>query len=125
MSQDASAKRAVPRRRLLVSAVIGTIVLLIVFALVALTITPVKYDIVVGEVAPATITSSRDITDEITTEAQRQDAREAVSAVYARDPGVTTLAEESISGYMRRRRCRRRACRMNMSHSSLETAVTG
>lgn len=99
MSQDASAKRAVPRRRLLVSAVIGTIVLLIVFALVALTITPVKYDIVVGEVAPATITSSRDITDEITTEAQRQDASEAVSAVYARDPGVTTLAEESISGY--------------------------
>ncbi len=99
MSQDTSAKRAAPKRRLLVSAVIGTIVLLIVFGLVALTITPVKYDIAVGEVAPATITSSRDITDEISTEAERQEAREAVSAIYARDAGVTALAKENISGY--------------------------
>ena len=99
MSQNTSAKWAVPRRRLLVSAVIGTIVLLIVFGLVALTITPVKYDIAVGEVAPATITSSRDITDEISTEAQRQEARESVSAIYTRDAGVTALEEENISGY--------------------------
>lgn len=99
MSQDTSAKRAVPRKRLLVSVVIGAIVLLIVFALVALTITPVKYDLAVGEVAPATITSSRDITDEISTEAERQEARAAVSAIYARDAGVSVLAEENITGY--------------------------
>ncbi len=99
MSQDASAKRAVPKKRVLISAVIGTIVLLIVFALVALIITPVKYDIAVGEVAPSTITSSRDITDEISTQALRKEASEAVADIYAQDAGVSAQAEESISRY--------------------------
>jgi putative nucleotidyltransferase with HDIG domain len=78
---------------------IGAVTLLVVFALIAVSITPVKYDIAVGEVAPATITASRDITDEITTEAARAEARGAVSDVYTRDTKVAARVGEDITGY--------------------------
>lgn len=98
MNQDTAAKKA-PKRRLLISAVIGVIVLLVVFALIAVSITPVKYEIAVGEVAPATITASRDIIDEISTEAAKAEARASVSDIYTRDAAITARVDENILSY--------------------------
>ena len=98
MNQDAAAKR-LAGKRLMISVLIGITVLLVVFALVALSIMPVKYEIVVGEVAPATITSSRDITDEITTDAAKAEARVSVSDMYTHDSVVTSRVGENIAGY--------------------------
>ena len=99
MKQDTAIKRVVSRKRLIASVLIGAVALLIVFVLIAVSITPVKYDIAVGEVAPATITASRDITDEMSTEAARAEARGAVSDVYTRDAKVTARVGEDISDY--------------------------
>jgi len=99
MKQDTAIERRAPRKRLIASSLIGIVTLLVVFALIVVSITPVKYDIAVGEVAPATITSSRDITDEISTEAARAEARAAVSDIYTRDAGVTTRVSGNISDY--------------------------
>lgn len=43
----------------------------------------------VGDVAPKTITASKDIVDEITTERRRQAAADAVSPVYYKDDTVS------------------------------------
>jgi len=89
----------VSRKRLVAAALVGAVTLLVVFALIAVSITPVKYDIAVGEVAPATITASRDIVDEISTEAARAEARAAVADIYTRDDGVTEKVNNNIAGY--------------------------
>ncbi|MBR5302192.1 MAG: HDIG domain-containing protein [Clostridia bacterium] len=54
-----------------------------------LAIAPEQYDLSVGDVAPQTITASRDIIDEITTERRRQQASNAVSPVYFKDDTVS------------------------------------
>ena len=53
-----------------------------------LTVAPEQYDLSVGDVAPKTITASRDIIDEITTGRRRQSAADAVSPVYFKDDSV-------------------------------------
>ncbi len=70
-----------------------TYVLLLVVCLLA--ISPEKYDLSVGDVAPKTITASKDIVDEITTERRRQAAASAVSPVYYKDDTIsdTVLAD--------------------------------
>ncbi len=70
-----------------------TYVLLLVVCLLA--ISPEKYDLSVGDVAPKTITASKDIVDEITTERRRQAAAAAVSPVYYKDDTIsdTVLAD--------------------------------
>jgi len=66
-----------------------------------LAISPEQYDLSVGDVSPQTITASRDIVDEITTERRRQMASAAVSPVYFKDDSVsdTVMAdmEEAFS----------------------------
>ena len=52
---------------------------LILLAICLLAISPEQYDLSVGDVAPKTITASKDIVDEITTERRRQAAADAVS----------------------------------------------
>ena len=52
-------------------------------------ISPEQYDLSVGDVSPQTITASRDIVDEITTERRRQQASDAVSPVYFKDDTVS------------------------------------
>ena len=69
-----------------------TYVVLLVICLLA--VAPEKYDLSVGDVAPKTITASKDITDEITTEHRRQAAADAVSPVYYKDD---TIAESVLS----------------------------
>ena len=54
-----------------------------------LAISPEQYDLRVGDVSPQTITASRDIIDEITTERRRQAASNAVSPVYFKDDTVS------------------------------------
>jgi len=54
-----------------------------------LAISPEQYDLSVGDVSPQTITASRDIIDEITTERRRQIASNAVSPVYFKDDTVS------------------------------------
>ena len=51
-------------------------------------VSPQQYDLKTGDVAPATITASRDIIDEITTERRRAAAQSAVSSVYYKDESV-------------------------------------
>ena len=53
-----------------------------------LAVSPEQYDLHVGDVAPKTITASRDTVDEITTNRRRQMAADAVSPVYFRDESV-------------------------------------
>ena len=52
-------------------------------------ISPEQYDLSVGDVSPQTITASRDIIDEMTTERRRQQASAAVSPVYFKDDTVS------------------------------------
>jgi putative nucleotidyltransferase with HDIG domain len=102
--RDTAAKRMVSRKRLIAAVLVGAVTLLVVFTLIAVSITPVKYDIAVGEVAPATITASRDIVDEISTEAARAEARAAVADVYTRDGKVTESVSQNIAGYYKKAR---------------------
>ena len=68
---------------------------LILLAICMLAISPEQYDLSVGDVAPKTITASKDIVDEITTARRRQAASDAVSPVYYKDDTVsdTVLSE--------------------------------
>ena len=58
-------------------------VYLILLVICFLTVSPEQYDLSVGDVAPQTITASRDIVDEITTNRRRQAAAAAVSHPHA------------------------------------------
>ena len=61
----------------------------LVFLLIAFfSVSPEQYDLKTGDVAPTTITASRDIIDEATTERRRIAAQNAVSAVYYIDETV-------------------------------------
>ena len=64
-------------------------VYLILLVICFLTVSPEQYDLRVGDVAPKTITASRDIIDEITTTRRRQAAANAVSPVYFKDDTIS------------------------------------
>lgn len=69
-----------------------------------LAISPEQYDLSVGDVAPKTITASRDVVDEITTERRRKAAADAVSPVYYKDDSIseTVLNDmEAVFGELR------------------------
>ena len=63
-----------------------TYLLLLVICLFA--VSPEQYDLSVGDVAPKTITASKDIVDEVTTERRRNAAANAVSPVYYKDDSI-------------------------------------
>ena len=60
-----------------------------------LAVSPEQYDLSVGDVAPKTITASKDTIDEITTQRRRQAASDAVSPVYFKDE---TVADAVMKG---------------------------
>ena len=62
---------------------------LLLLSICLLAISPEQYDLSVGDVAPKTITASKDIVDEITTERRRQAAADAVSPVYYKDDTIS------------------------------------
>ena len=69
-------------------------VVLLVICLLA--VAPEQYDLSVGDVAPKTITASKDIIDEITTERRRQAAADAVSPVYYKDDTIAVSVLSDI-----------------------------
>jgi len=66
-----------------------TYMLLLLICLFA--VSPEQYDLSVGDVAPKTITASKDIIDEMTTERRRQSAAAAVSPVYYKDDSISDV----------------------------------
>ena len=70
--------------RTLISAA-GILIIMVLFALV---ITPVRYNISVGMVPTHTITANRDVVDEVTTEALRTAAEQAVQPSYITVEGI-------------------------------------
>ena len=69
----------------------GLLVYAVLLLICFLAIVPEQYDLSVGDVSPQTITASRDIIDEITTERRRQQASDAVSPVYFKDDTVSDV----------------------------------
>lgn len=65
------------------------LVYVVLLVICFMAISPEQYDLSVGDVSPQTITASRDIIDEITTERRRQQASDAVSPVYFKDDTVS------------------------------------
>ncbi len=92
-------QKTVSKRHLLLAVIIGAAALLVVFALVVLSAAPVKYDIKAGEVAPVTLTATREVTDEVTTQTLKEQARAAVSPKYIIDDTVTDETLAAISDY--------------------------
>ena len=89
------------RRQLTTGLVIGIVALIIVYTLVVVSITPVKYDFAVGEVAPTTIAASRDVEDTVSTQKAIDAARQAVAddPPTMVDDGITQRVINSISTY--------------------------
>lgn len=67
---------------------------LLAFGLFCLISTPVRYDLQVGSIAPVTITASKDVLDEYTTEERRKAAANAVEPTYHLAEGT---AEEVLT----------------------------
>ncbi len=62
---------------------------IIIFIMLLLTISPVKYDLSVGMVPPVTIAASKDIVDEVTTQARREEAARQVIPIYTYQENIT------------------------------------
>ena len=97
-------KRKATRRQRVFALVIGAVALLVVYGLVAVSVTPVRYDFAVGEVAPATITASRDVEDTVSRQAAIDAAREAVAenppeSVYQVDEEIKETMLANIASY--------------------------
>ena len=92
-------RRTISKRSSAAALLIGVVTTLVVFGLVALSVTPVKYDITVDAVAPATITASKDITDTVTTQELMDEAQAQVAPVYSIDGGITQAVKEEVSGF--------------------------
>ncbi|MBT3319151.1 MAG: HDIG domain-containing protein [Clostridia bacterium] len=92
-------RRKLSKRSAVIAIIIGVVTLAVVFALVALAVTPVKYEVSEGQAATATITASRDITDTISTQAAILAARDSVSPMFSVDDTVSTRVKGEISAY--------------------------
>ena len=85
-------------RRLGRKAVLAILVLC-VFGIVAIAITPKSYDLQVGSVPEENITAPREVEDTAATDALKKRAREAVSPVYSKDGAETVTMQEKIQAY--------------------------
>lgn len=92
-------KKALSKQQRAVAIIAIAVTTLVVYALVAVSVMPLKYDIKAGEVSPATITASREIVDKVSTEAVKEQARLSVSPVYTIDTNITQQTGQSIAGY--------------------------
>jgi len=72
---------------------LGTVVFVVLFALLSAAITPERYDIQIGQPAPNTIKATKDVEDTITTKAEKAKAAGKVGDIFTTDPNV---AEEVI-----------------------------
>lgn len=85
-------------RRLSRKAVLAILVLC-VFGIVAIAITPKSYDLQVDSVPEENITAPREVEDTAATDALKKRAREAVSPVYSKDGAETVTMQEKIQAY--------------------------
>ena len=92
-------KKPVTKKQYWAALIIGVCTLLAAYALVALSVTPVRYDIAVGEVSPVTVTATRDVIDTVTTQTAQEQARVAVPQVYAMDEDVAPNVQQAIEDY--------------------------
>lgn len=92
-------KKTVSKRQAVISIIIGGMALLIIFALVAWSITPVKYDLNVGEAAPVTVTASKEVEDKVSMNAAIEQAEAAVSPMYTIDDSINADVELKISKF--------------------------
>jgi putative nucleotidyltransferase with HDIG domain len=92
-------KSAISKQQRVAAIIIIAVTALIVYAFVAISVMPLRYDIKVGKVAPATITASRDIVDKVSTNAALEQARLSVAPIYTIDSGITERTEQSVAGY--------------------------
>ena len=92
-------RRTLSKRSSIAAILIGAVTVAVVFGFVALSVTPVKYDISVDGIAPATITASKDITDTVTTQALMDEAQAQVSPMYSIDSSITKSAKDGITGF--------------------------
>jgi len=72
-------------------ALFALLVYAVLLAICLIAISPELYDIAVGDVAPKTITASKDTVDEITTNRRRKAAADAVSPVYFKDDSISEV----------------------------------
>lgn len=97
MEQKGGATRAVRKSMasmLILSACFAVLVLVMLLAL-----SPERYSLMVGDIAPKTITATKDVIDEATTELKRQEARQAVQSVYQEDETAQDRVLENIKAY--------------------------
>ena len=89
-------KRSVNKGSSTMNERVSTVVMLVVtYALLlvlCITMTsPERYDLKVGDVAKKTITASKDVLDEVTTQRKREAAASAVAPVYYKDESVSQV----------------------------------
>ena len=97
MEQKGGSTRAIRKSMasmLILSACFAVLVLLMLLAL-----SPERYSLEVGYIAPKTITATKDVIDEATTELKRQDARAAVQSVYQEDETAQERVLANIKTY--------------------------
>ncbi|MBQ4453122.1 MAG: HDIG domain-containing protein [Clostridia bacterium] len=86
-------KKSAKKNRLSGLSVLGFLIALIasliIFVILALAVTPARYDIQVGQPAPNTIKATKDVEDKITTDKLKQDAAAKVKSIFVSDPDVT------------------------------------
>ncbi|MGN0989897.1 MAG: hypothetical protein ACI4O4_00420, partial [Candidatus Ventricola sp.] len=110
------------RVKLVLFAVLTYLVLLMICFL---TISPEQYDLSVGDVAPKTITASRDIIDEITTSRRRQQAADAVSPVYFKDDTVSdTVMADLDAAFSELRAVRELGTQIQSSWTEIDDTFT-
>ena len=76
----------------------------VLLAICFLAISPEQYDLSVGDVSPQTITASRDIIDEITTERRRQQAVIEIKKKYGKNAIIKGMNLEEGATAMDRNR---------------------
>ncbi len=80
------------------SLLIGLISFLMLYAMLVAVIMPDQYDLRVGEVAPITVTASRDVEDTLATQQLRQAAMDAVQPTYITDNEAAAKVMSNLEG---------------------------
>ncbi len=88
-SKKIKTKRPVNGTKLL-CVMLALVTAVLLFAMLALSVTPAKYDIQLGKPAPATIKATKDVEDKITTEALRAEAEKRAGNKYSDVPNALT-----------------------------------
>lgn len=89
--KSARRMRQIIRNRRAASVLLFAIAYAAVLAMSMASIAPERYSLNVGDVAKQTITASKDVVDEVTTEQRRQAAAEQAQPVYYKDEGVSEI----------------------------------